>query len=213
MTQNTKRSRLLSQEIVFFGNWVYFFNEDPVEYLRDHAQGEFAKIEHDPKAQETLRQSFQRLVETLKEVIVAYEDFQQGLAPKDGLKRLQRAVEALNEMIELKVIYKMGVSNAGVVSFDPRDHGLVENDWTLKIASVSPFFLTILASHVVNFEEWMSRWQDRLPIGVCRYEKCRKFFVKDRTDKRYCGPHHRNADWVSKHRRRGTHVDLGLGNA
>ncbi|MEM4168351.1 MAG: hypothetical protein QXW98_07890, partial [Candidatus Caldarchaeum sp.] len=63
------------QERIFITAWVNFFNQDPVEYFRN-AQGfqhEFAKIARDPKAQETLRQSFKHVADAIKAVIVAYE--------------------------------------------------------------------------------------------------------------------------------------------
>ena len=196
------------QELVSITNWVHFFNQDPVEYLRESKslkpfrenesfKDEFAKIEHDPQAQETLRQSFKQVAEAIKAVIVAYEDFWQGRAPEDGLERLRGAVEALNELLKFKVTYKLGVSNAGVISYDPR-----LSKFKLKIDLFSQILSRQVVSHVVNFEEWLSRYQDLLPIGVCRYEKCRKFFVKKRRDERYCSPRHANTAAVRRKRER-----------
>ncbi len=164
-----------------------FFNQDPVEYFRNHHafKGEFAKIVRDPKAQETLRQSFKQVADAIKMLIVAYEDFWQGRAPKDGLKTLREAVEALDKLIEIKVSYNMGVSGAGIVRYTPTN---------LKAKSQLNFILpsahTLIANKVVNLKYWLDQYQEHLPIGVCRYEKCRKFFMKKRKHARFCSEAH-----------------------
>jgi hypothetical protein len=55
--------------------------------------------------------------------------------------------------------------------------------------------LGAVAQRVANFQDWLNFYKERLPIGVCRYEKCRKFFVKERKDERYCSPTHKKLAW------------------
>lgn len=187
------------QERRFIANWVGFFNADPVEYLRTNPalKAEFAKIAHDPKAQKKLRESFQKLANAIKAVIIAYEDLWQGRAPKDGVKALRQAAQTLNELIEFQVTYRLGINNAGAVSVDP-----AISEVSSKLDFISDSIRRRVAYAVANFEDWLDYCQEHLPIGVCRYEKCQKFFVKQRKDERYCSPQHKNSDWVLKYRTR-----------
>ncbi|MEM4413849.1 MAG: hypothetical protein QXD59_06195 [Candidatus Caldarchaeum sp.] len=187
------------QERIFITAWVNFFNQDPVEYFRN-AQGfqhEFAKIARDPEKQETLRQSFKQVADAVKAVIIAYEDLWQGRARDNGIKDLQKAAKALDELIEIKTTYKLGVSNAGNVSDAP-----VIFEATSKLDFISSIFLNRVAHAVANFKDWLDHYKERLPIGVCRYEKCQQFFVKERRDERYCSPRHANTAAVRKKRER-----------
>jgi methionyl-tRNA synthetase len=192
------RKQIKKQELDFINTWVNFFNSDPVEYLRKQPalQSDYEKIAHDPKAQEQLRQSFRKIAEAIKNVITAYEDLWQGRAPDDGVKALQRAIEELNNLITLKVDYKLAADNAGRVSVDP-----VVFQHQSSIDFVSSDMLGEVARKVANFQDWLNFYKERLPIGVCRYEKCRKFFVKERKDERYCTKSHAKLTWQLEKRR------------
>jgi hypothetical protein len=192
------RKQIKEQELDFINTWVEFFNSDPVEYMRKQPalQSDYEKIAHDPKAQEQLRQSFRKIVEAIKGVITAYEDLWQGRAPDDGVKALQRAIEELNNLIKLKVDYKLAANNAGRVSVDP-----VVFQHQSSIDFVSSDMLGEVARKVANFQDWLDSYKERLPIGVCRYEKCRKFFVKERKDERYCTKSHAKLTWQLEKRR------------
>jgi methionyl-tRNA synthetase len=192
------RKQIKKQELDFINTWVNFFNSDPVEYLRKQPalQSDYEKIAHDPKAQEQLRQSFRKIAEAIKNVITAYEDLWQGRAPDDGVKALQRAIEELNNLITLKVDYKLAANNAGRVSVDP-----VVFQHQSSIDFVSSDMLGEVAQKVANFQDWLDSYKERLPIGVCRYEKCRKFFVKERKDERYCTKSHAKLTWQLEKRR------------
>jgi hypothetical protein len=193
------RQQMKQQELKFINTWVNFFNSDPVEYMRKEPklQSDYEKIAHDPKAQEQLRQSFRKIAEAIKNVITAYEDLWQGRAPQDGVKALQRAIEELNRLITVRVEYRLAADNAGRVSVDPVAY------WRESpLAFVSPLILDDVAQRVANFEDWLNFYKERLPIGVCRYEKCRKFFVKERKDERYCSPTHANTAAVRRKRER-----------
>jgi hypothetical protein len=192
------RQQMKQQELNFIHTWRDFFNSDPVEYLRKQPalQSDYEKIAHDPKAQEQLRQSFRKIAEAIKNVITAYEDLWQGRAPDDGVKALQRAIEELNNLITLKVDYKLAADNAGRVSVDP-----VVFQYQSSIDFVSSDMLGEVARKVANFQDWLNFYKERLPIGVCRYEKCRKFFVKERKDERYCTKSHAKLTWQLEKRR------------
>jgi hypothetical protein len=192
------RQQMKQQELKFINEWVNFFNGDSVEYLRKQPalQSDYEKIAHDLKAQEQLRQSFRKIAEAIKNVITAYEDLWQGRAPDDGVKALQRAIEELNNLITLKVDYKLAADNAGRVSVDP-----VVFQYQSSIDFVSSDMLGEVARKVANFQDWLNFYKERLPIGVCRYEKCRKFFVKERKDERYCTKSHAKLTWQLEKRR------------
>ena len=193
------RQQMKQQELNFIHTWVDFFNSDPVEYMRKEPklQSHYEKIAHDPKAQEQLRQSFRKIAEAIKDVITAYEDLWQGRAPQDGVKALQRAIEELNRLITVRVEYRLAADNAGHVSVDPLAY------WHKSpLDFVSPLILNGVVQGVANFQDWLNFYKERLPIGVCRYEKCRKFFVKERKDERYCSPTHANTAAVRRKRER-----------
>ncbi len=186
------RQQIKQQELNFIRTWADFFNSDPVEYTRKKPtlQSDYEKIAHDPKAQEQLRQAFHQVAEAIKNVITAYEDLWQGRAPQDGVKALQRAIKELNRLITVRVEYRLAADNAGRVSVDP-----VVFQYQSSIDFVSSLMLGAVAQRVANFQDWLDSYKERLPIGVCRYEKCRKFFVKERKDERYCSPTHKKLAW------------------
>ena len=192
------RQQMKQQELNFINTWVNFFNSDPVKYMREQPslQSDYEKIAHDPKAQEQLRQSFRKIAEAIKNVITAYEDLWQGRAPQDGVKALQRAIEELNRLITVRVEYRLAADNAGHVSVDPLAY------WHKSpLDFVSPLILNGVVQGVANFQDWLNFYKERLPIGVCRYEKCRKFFVKERKDERYCTKSHAKLTWQLEKRR------------
>jgi hypothetical protein len=193
------RKQIKKQELDFINTWVNFFNSDPVEYLRKQPalQSDYEKIAHDPKAQEQLRQSFRKIAEAIKNVITAYEDLWQGRAPQDGVKALQKAIKELNSLIVFDATYQLAADNAGHISVDP-----VVFKAQSSIDFVSSDMLGAVAQRVANFQDWLNFYKERLPIGVCRYEKCRKFFVKERKDERYCSPTHANTAAVRRKRER-----------
>jgi hypothetical protein len=186
------RQQMKQQELKFINTWVNFFNSDPVEYMREQPslQSDYEKIAHDPKAQEQLRQSFRKIAEAIKNVITAYEDLWQGRAPQDGVKALQKAIKELNSLIVFDATYQLAADNAGHISVDP-----VVFQPQSSIDFVSSDMLGAVAQRVANFQDWLDSYKERLPIGVCRYEKCRKFFVKERKDERYCSPTHKKLAW------------------
>lgn len=54
-----------------------------------------------------------------------------------------------------------------------------------------------------NFHVWVqeAQRQGTFPIGVCRYRKCRRFFVKKRRGQLYCSPQHKvKAFYEQRHR-------------
>jgi hypothetical protein len=193
------RQQMKQQELNFIKTWVNFFNSDPVEYMRKQPalQSDYEKIAHDPKAQEQLRQSFRKIAEAIKNVITAYEDLWQGRAPQDGVKALQKAIKELNSLIVFDATYQLAADNAGHISVDP-----VVFKAQSSIDFVSSDMLGAVAQRVANFQDWLNFYKERLPIGVCRYEKCRKFFVKERKDERYCSPTHANTAAVRRKRER-----------
>jgi hypothetical protein len=193
------RQQMKQQELDFINTWVNFFNSDPVEYMRKEPklQSDYEKIAHDPKAQEQLRQSFRKIAEAIKNVITAYEDLWQGRAPQDGVKALQKAIKELNSLIVFDATYQLAADNAGHISVDP-----VVFKAQSSIDFVSSDMLGAVAQRVANFQDWLNFYKERLPIGVCRYEKCRKFFVKERKDERYCSPTHANTAAVRRKRER-----------
>jgi len=193
------RQQMKQQELKFINTWVNFFNSDPVKYMREQPslQSDYEKIAHDLKAQEQLRQSFRKIAEAIKNVITAYEDLWQGRAPDDGVKALQRAIKELNSLIVFDATYQLAADNAGHISVDP-----VVFKAQSSIDFVSSNMLGEVARKVANFQDWLDSYKERLPIGVCRYEKCRKFFVKERKDERYCSPTHANTAAVRRKRER-----------
>jgi hypothetical protein len=181
------RKQIKEQELDFINTWVEFFNGDPVEYMgkQPALQSDYEKIAHDPKAQEQLRQSFRKIVEAIKGVITAYEDLWQRRAPQDGVKALQKAIKELNSLIVFNATYQLAADNAGHISVDP-----VVFEPQSSIDFVSSDMLGEVARKVANLQDWLNFYKERLPIGVCRYEKCRKFFVKKRKHARFCSDAH-----------------------
>jgi hypothetical protein len=198
------RQQMKQQELKFINTWVNFFNSDPVEYMRKEPklQSDYEKIAHDPKAQEQLRQSFRKIAEAIKNVITAYEDLWQGRAPDDGVKALQRAIKELNSLIVFDARYQLAADNAGHVSVHPTAVSMYTNPIDSIPSLKGSEMVQRVAYGVANFQDWLNFYKERLPIGVCRYEKCRKFFVKERKDERYCSPTHANTAAVRRKRER-----------
>jgi len=184
---STKLLRQYEKEslLEYAQQFVRFFNvEDPVENFRNYP--DFAKIAQDEKALATLREAFNQVREAFKGLIIAYEDFWQKRT-QNPIETLKEAAARVNALPTWQVRQNLEVSNAGNVKTDFTTL-VPENEATEQY--IDKFAVFKMSSHIENFKSMFARYKEHFPIGVCRYEKCRKFFVKGRKHARFCSDAH-----------------------
>lgn len=181
--------------------FILFFTKGP-----DFHKLAEAGFVYTPETQERYLQALHKVAEIIREIIIAYEDFlrvKEGRAAhteevKQARKKLKEALDKLNYVPSKHVSFALQVGQISdnlekwstSETLDPRAKEFY-GDETLAYDA---------AMEIENFKSLIASLKEHFPIGVCRYEKCQKFFVKERKDERYCSPQHKNADWVLKYR-------------
>lgn len=194
---STKLLRQYEKEslLEYAQQFVRFFNvEDPVENFRDDP--DFTNIAQDEKALATLREAFNQVREAFKGLIIAYEDFWQKRT-QNPIETLKEAAARVNALPTWQVRQNLEVSNAGNVKTDFTTL-VPENEATEQY--IDKFAVFKMSSHIENFKSMFARYKEHFPIGVCRYEKCRKFFVKERRDQRFCSEKHATYARIKRYR-------------
>ena len=180
--------------------FVQFFNQDLFEHFskQSASKDDFEKFRSDPKAQEKLRNSFKHVIETMKAMIVAYEEFS-GSKSEANLKALKHASDQLNSLKSLLLKFDLGVRNDGFIDTS------AASAWMAEMGAVDEYggksAANRIGTWIENFKQDLARYKDNYSIGVCRYDRCRIFFVKKRKDQRYCKSSHKKLSWQEISRR------------
>ncbi len=146
--------------------------------------------------------------EIIRNVIESYENFfhekerasfNNTANVKQAREKLRKALTPLNQLPTKFVRYSIDfapVSNPiGEIKkqamADMLDEGTIAYYGNRELAED----ITI---QIENFKSTLSMWEERLPVGVCRYHRCHRpfgFFLKKRKDERYCSPTHKKLAW------------------
>jgi len=218
------------------------FNE-PIEYLKNYCSSSaWPEVANNPQAQARFADTIRKDGETLKQCVIAAEQFyeirtkytgghwhqrarrweerlkhikdlaqqkevQNDLLRTDAayqaLKAFQKACENVNKLTQVdgKILAHLSASlsirNDGEIGYSV---ALIQADQTL-IEKYFPAWYDAVG-RLESFKSHLALEKEHFPIGVCRYEKCRKFFVKKRKDERYCSPTHANTAAVRRKRER-----------
>ncbi len=154
-----------------------------------------------PEIQEHCRQALYKVAEIIKEIIVAYEDFLNAkkgwVAHTEGVERARRKLkEALDRLNQVPSKHMSFSLQLGQNSDDLEKHSTSETlDPRAKEFYGDKILAYDAAMEIENFKTLLASLKEQFPLGVCRYEKCRKFFVKERKDERYCSKSHAKLDW------------------
>lgn len=166
-----------------------------------------------PETEKHFLDRLREISEILKQVIIDYEDFlrakQGSFAHTEKVERarqkLRESLSRLNDIPTCYVRYSLLLEDV-TDTLNTHQTGEYLHPETVKFYVCRPdndgdsalAYKAVMG--VENFKRLLKELGEHFPIGVCRYEKCRKFFVKERKDERYCSAPHKNADWVKQHR-------------
>lgn len=176
--------------------FILFFTKGP-----DFHKLAEAGFTYTPETQEHYRQALHRVAEIVKDIIVAYEDFldakKGSVAHTESVEQARRkfkeALDKLNQVPSKSIAFSLQV---GPNSDDLEKWQMYESLHPQAKEFYGDEHLAYdAAMEIENFKNLLAGLKEHFPIGVCRYEKCQQFFVKERKDKRYCSPLHKKLAW------------------
>lgn len=176
--------------------------------------------------------AFQEDREAAREALMAYEDYWKALRarePKPKLKtkaktkakaktakgkpqlqearrRLEAAISRLNAIptIEGQFYLRLWFEAKGAEAH-------LEHTFAAEALRPTPeavqrygddFTAEVMGTWLERFKRALASCGEDFPLGVCRYEKCGRFFVKKRKDEMYCTKTHAKLAWQLEKRRR-----------
>jgi hypothetical protein len=176
-----------------------FFN-DPIGFLKKFRPDNWSQIAKDQGAQDKFAETIRETGETLKQAIRTAEAFFESRNvhkhhSKEALQAFQKSCNAVKLLPSVYLKYDVEVDNDGDLV------RTIGGYWREPLAEKLYHPASVdTADFIHTFKSFLFSEQDHLPVGVCRLETCRIFFVKKRKDERYCSRQHANTAAVRRKR-------------
>ncbi len=176
---------------------------------------------------DAFRAAFQEDREAAREALMAYEDYWKALRAKEpkpktrtkakakttkdkpqlqeARRRLEAAISRLNAIptIEGQFYLRLWFEAKGAEAH-------LEHTFAAEALRPTPeavqrygddFTAEVMGTWLERFKRALASCGEDFPLGVCRYEKCGRFFVKKRKDEIYCSRTHKKLAWQLQKRR------------